>query len=89
MRGLSATARKGTLRDDMFTNSTTVAESTHLAALASLAGLAPLPTATAAEIADAVDADARAERDAGDPVRAKYLFAVRDCIDAVAAETQR
>ena len=73
----------------MFTNSTTVTESTHLAALATLAGLTPLPTATAEEIADAIDADARAERDAGDPVRAKYLFAVRDCIDAVIAEAKR
>ena len=68
----------------MFTNSTTIAESNIIANLATLAGLSPLPACTVRELVDAIDEDARAERDAGSKQRAAQLFAIRDCIDAIA-----
>ena len=68
----------------MFNNSTTVGGSEILSHLATIAGLKPLPACTAKELADAIDENARAERDAGDMTRFKHLLAIRDCIDAIA-----
>lgn len=68
----------------MFNNSTTVGSCEILSHLARLAEMKPRPTWTAKKLVDAIDKVARAKRDAGDKARAGELFAIRDCIDAVA-----